>query len=74
LFNKSEDNLRENLPEKVPNGIEDALTALGNGKGIDETVMKNLIDLRLAEYKNNPGDTLDWDKIFHELEKEDETL
>jgi hypothetical protein len=33
-----------------------------------------LIDLRLAEYNKNPGNTLDWDDVSKELDKEDEAL
>jgi len=35
---------------------------------------KDLIDIRLAEYKNNPHNTLDWDDVSKELDKEDEAL
>ena len=35
---------------------------------------KDLIDIRLAEYKNNPHSTLDWDDVSKELDKEDEAL
>ena len=38
------------------------------------TWQKDLIDLRLAEYKNNPHNTLDWDEVYKELDKEDEAL
>jgi hypothetical protein len=35
---------------------------------------KDLIDTRLAEYRKNPADTLDWDVVSKELDKEDEAL
>ena len=35
---------------------------------------KDLIDLRLAEYKSNPHSTLEWDDVSKELDKEDEAL
>lgn len=35
---------------------------------------KELIDLRLAEYNQNPANTLDWDDVSKELDKEDEAL
>lgn len=34
---------------------------------------KDLIDSRLASYRNNPSDTLDWDLVSAEFDKEDET-
>ena len=30
---------------------------------------KELIDIRLAEYKNNPDSMMDWDKALDELKK-----
>ena len=30
---------------------------------------KDLIEIRLAEYKNNPGNMIDWDKAYEELKK-----
>ena len=33
---------------------------------------KNIIDSRLASYKNNPSNTLDWDIISDQFDKEDE--
>ncbi len=35
---------------------------------------KDLIDIRLAEYKAAPQNTLDWDEVSKELDKEDEAL
>ncbi len=35
---------------------------------------KDLIDIRLAEYSKNPENTLDWDEISNELDKEDEAV
>ena len=35
---------------------------------------KDLIDLRLTEYAKNPENTLDWDDVSKELDKEDEAL
>jgi putative addiction module component (TIGR02574 family) len=35
---------------------------------------KDLIDMRLAEYKRNPENTLDWDDVKKQLDKEDEAL
>ncbi len=35
---------------------------------------KDLIDLRLAEYNEDPESTLDWDDAVKELNKEDEAL
>ncbi len=32
---------------------------------------KALIDIRLAEYNSNPENTLDWDEVSKELERED---
>jgi hypothetical protein len=33
---------------------------------------KNLIDTRLRLYKNNPSDTIDWETIVEQFDKEDE--
>lgn len=35
---------------------------------------KEMIDRRLAEYKRNPKDTLDWDEVVKEMAKEDEAI
>ena len=35
---------------------------------------KDLIDLRLAEYKKDPASTLDWDIVSKEIDKEDAAL
>jgi hypothetical protein len=35
---------------------------------------KDLIDSRLTEYSKAPDNTLDWDNISRELDKEDEAL
>lgn len=35
---------------------------------------KDLIDLRLAEYRKDPSNTLDWDEVSKEFEKEDEAI
>ena len=35
---------------------------------------KDLIDVRMEEYKSNPGDTLDWDDILKQLDKEHEAV
>jgi hypothetical protein len=35
---------------------------------------KDMIDDRLASYKNNPADTLDWDIIAEQFDKEDEPV
>ncbi len=35
---------------------------------------KDMIDLRLAQYKNNPADILDWDTVAEQFDKEDETI
>jgi hypothetical protein len=35
---------------------------------------KDLIDARLAQYQKNPANTLDWDNIITQLDKEDEVI
>jgi len=35
---------------------------------------KDMIDLRLAQYKNNPADILDWDTVAEQFDKEDEAI
>ncbi|MEO6949620.1 MAG: addiction module protein [Ginsengibacter sp.] len=35
---------------------------------------KDLIDIRLAQYKNNPADILDWDTVAAQFDKEDEAI
>lgn len=35
---------------------------------------KDLIDIRLAEYKKNPADFLDWDTVSAQFDKEDEAI
>jgi len=35
---------------------------------------KDMIDLRLAQYKNNPADVLDWDTVAEQFDKEDEAI
>ena len=35
---------------------------------------KDMIDSRLAEYKNNPGGVLDWDTVATQFDKEDEAI
>jgi len=35
---------------------------------------KDLLDIRLAEYNKNPNDTLDWDEVAKELDKEDAVI
>jgi hypothetical protein len=35
---------------------------------------KDMIDIRLEHYKNNPGDVLDWDSIAAQFDKEDEAV
>jgi len=35
---------------------------------------KDMIDIRLEQYKNNPGDVLDWDIIAAQFDKEDEAV
>lgn len=35
---------------------------------------KDLIDMRLEEYKNNPDNTLDWDDVIKKLDNDDEAL
>ncbi len=35
---------------------------------------KDLIDVRLAEYKNDPGNVLNWDDVIKEFDKEDGLL
>jgi hypothetical protein len=35
---------------------------------------KDLIDMRLAEYKNDPGNVLNWDDVIKEFDKEDGLL
>lgn len=35
---------------------------------------KDMIDLRLAQYKNNPNDVLDWDTVAEQFDKEDEAI
>lgn len=35
---------------------------------------KDMIDIRLAQYKNNPSDVLEWDSIAAQFDKEDETI
>ena len=35
---------------------------------------KDMIDSRLSSYKSNPADTLDWDLVLSQFDKEDESL
>lgn len=35
---------------------------------------KDLIDARLAQYQKNSADTLDWDNVVMQLDKEDEGI
>lgn len=35
---------------------------------------KDMIDSRLAQYKNNPADVTDWDTIAAQFDKEDEAI
>lgn len=35
---------------------------------------RDLIDLRLEEYKNNPTDVLEWDTVVMQFDKEDEAI
>ena len=35
---------------------------------------KDMIDIRLAQYKNNPSDVLEWDSVAAQFDKEDETI
>ena len=35
---------------------------------------KDMIDLRLAQYANNPNDVLDWDTVVEQFDKEDEAV
>lgn len=35
---------------------------------------KDMIDTRLAQYKNNPADVMDWDTIAAQFDKEDEAI
>jgi len=35
---------------------------------------KDMIDLRLAQYKNNPAVVLDWDTVAEQFDKEDEVI
>jgi hypothetical protein len=35
---------------------------------------KDMIDARLNLYKNNPADTLDWDIVLEQFDKEDESV
>lgn len=35
---------------------------------------KDMIDSRLAHYKNNPADVADWDTIAAQFDKEDEAI
>ena len=35
---------------------------------------KDLIDVRLAEYKNDPRNVLNWDDVIKEFDKEDGAL
>ena len=37
-------------------------------------LQKDLIDLRLAEYHNDPSNTLDWDEAAKQFDREDETV
>ena len=32
---------------------------------------KDLVDLRLAEYHNDPSNTLDWDEVAKQFDKDD---
>lgn len=35
---------------------------------------KDMIDIRLAQYKNNPSDVLEWDSVAAQFDKKDETI
>jgi hypothetical protein len=35
---------------------------------------KDMIDIRLAQYKNNPSDVLEWDSVAAQFDKEDEAI
>lgn len=35
---------------------------------------KDMIDVRLEQYKNNPADVSDWDTIAAQFDKEDEAI
>ena len=35
---------------------------------------KDLIDLRIASYNNDPSNTLEWEEASHHFNKEDEAL
>ena len=35
---------------------------------------KDMINLRLAQYKDNPSDVLDWDTVAEQFDKEDEAI
>jgi len=49
--------------------FEDFITIENAEEVVLSKAHKKLIDNRLAKYKKNPNDLLDWDKVQNELEQ-----